>query len=530
MSKAEIYLYIGRAVIAIYLLIVFILVIAETVERNNIGTTEPTYYQETRQVMDYVTTNLAATPLQSLTVLNANTSVSPSVLSTWSVDGDWCWCRDAQTNQSTKYPYLGTCTDEDLRTPSLTCTQMAATDVSLEIWKGASLSEAEMATWSYPVSSNYTCESSFDEYQQTAGLCRRKGQAMMTQLKAVNATETTQSTSWTLAGSFASQGNSSAPQVNVSNLTNTSIVNETLGLQLYWSSSLTGSPFTGVKVNSYGLPCLNPYNSPAPSNATTASYPLTGSAPTGCGYWNSSDDLFQSIDVNNLWDYYLNNDWAENTTWFEDLYGFQNSTANENSYIFAERKLIVADSDFCYAWVRSPAPQSNIEDIPNLNSMREALDIVGFVVVAVAVVAFVAYIIATRSSKSVTKEGVGVYIFWFEHGLGCLYAVVALVVGGLTNDITATIDSDNTYLNDIASAGCVTNVPVINNVYVYLADGISALYDYVEAYNDWNVYVSIVFLVLELILLVCWLIIFSCHENLEDEENQHSETRQLRNK
>ena len=524
MSKADMYLYIGRAVIAIYLFIVFILVLAETIERSNISATEPDNYDETSQVLKYVVQNIAASPISSIQLTNANaTSAATDPFYTWSVTSDWCWCKDNNQLNGSSYPYLGACSVEDLASRTKNCSTQAPTSIVLDVFKGASITFATDSTWSFPQKQNNTCSSSFDSYQASAGLCTRS--TLLTQVRVVNSSNSSipQSRYYTYIGSFASVGNSTPPFTNLTVDTNLS---NTTGYDLYVSQNLTGSPYSGLKVSRWGLPCLNPSKAAAPSTPDDY-YPLTGNSSQGCGYWNTSEDLYQALEKIVDWNFFLNNDFAKNSSFFRDLYGFMNSTINENAFLYAERKLIVNDTDFCYKWVRDPDVKSNIEDIPNLNSMRSAETTVGFIVVAVAAVAFIAYLIATRSSKNVTKESVGIYVFWFEHGLGCMYAVVAVAIGSLTNNIISTIDADNSYLNDVADAACVTNVPVINNVYVYLADGISGLYDYVQSYNDWNVDVSIAFLVLEAILLVCWLIFFQCHKDLEDEEAV-SDTRKLR--
>ena len=432
MSKSEIYLYIGRAVIAIYLFVVFILVLAETIERSNIGSTEPSNYKETVQVMSYVKENLLASPIATLQVYNAATANSDEeTLYEWEVSQDWCFCKDATSGEATSYPYLGACTSADTISRTSNCTQWSSTSIELDVWKGATLSLALDPNWSFPVRSNYTCSSTFDVYQTTAGLCRRQSQQIITQIKTVNVTDNVtqsvaESAMWSWAGDFAGTGNSTPPILTMLNTSaQNRTINSTNGLNLYYSYSLSGSPYLSVEVSRNGMPCLNPSNTPPPQDYHDW-YPLTGNASTGCGYWNTSDDLYELIDIIVDWNFFLNNDMAQNDTFFEDLYGFVNSTINESSYLYAERKLIVNDTDFCYQWVQNPDAESNIEDIPNLNSMRSTLSTVGFIVIAIAVVAFIAYLIATRSSKTVSKESVGIYIFWFEHGLGCLYAVVAV--------------------------------------------------------------------------------------------------------
>ena len=145
MGKADIYLIIGRSVITIYLIIVFIMVLAETVERNNITSTQPSNYKETVQVMEYVSSNFRATPLTNLGVIdhnlqNTTTTRTPSVLSTWSVTEDWCSCNNTSTGAMDLYPHLGSCTTTETSSVTETCATQEETSVSLTIWRGTTIS------------------------------------------------------------------------------------------------------------------------------------------------------------------------------------------------------------------------------------------------------------------------------------------------------------------------------------------------------------------------------------------------------
>ena len=495
------------------------MVLAETVERNNISATEPANYAETVQVMEYVKTNVLGTPLSTLQVLDANASIAQGltgeVLYTLSVVGDWCSCVDAVTGNMTIYPHLGVCTAEELASKTQNCTIRSSTSIDISHWKGTILSLTTDTNYSYPIAANHTCASYYDIYQESAGLCRKDSQTLMTSIKVVNVTNEegyVNNTYWTFAGSFGNEGNSTT--LPVENFTNTT--NATHGDNVYYSSAVTGSPYNSIRVSMNGVPCLNPSKSPASTN-TTANYPIFP-AGEGCGYWNTSSDLYEVLDMDVEWNFFLNEDLSDNLTYFSSLYGFVNSTINENAVLYSERKLTVNDTDFCYSFVANPDAQSSISDIPNLNAIREALTIVGFIVSILGLLVFLAYLIATRASKSIPKASVGIYVFWLEHGLGCLFAVVGLVLGVLTDDLTTTIDDNNAMLNDVSDNACFVNVPRINEVYTYLSEGIANLYGYIGDYNTATIVIAIIFLVLELILLLCWLFGFQCQENLSEED------------
>lgn len=520
MGKADIYLIIGRSVITIYLIIVFIMVLAESVERSNITSTEPSNYKETVQVMQYVVTNFQSTPLTNLGILDSNLSNTtnarePSVLSQWSVSSDWCSCLNKNTFVADLYPHLGSCTTSETSSTVENCTTHEEESISLTIWRGTTIAVTTGQGVSFPTDTSNTCNSVFQTYQSSAGLCTRTNSPLMTSIMVTNWTTVETLAGWTFAGEFASYGNSTPPITYTYNTTS----NSTNGSNVYFSQSVEGSPYLNIKVQPYSIPCLDPTNSPSPSNEHSW-YPLTGNS-TGCGYWNTSEDLYEVLDRDNLWDFYLNNDLAENKSTFSEFYGFTNSTIEEIAVLYAEKKLIVNSTDFCLAFAQNPDVDSNIEDIPNLTALRESLCILGFVVSGLAFVVFLGYLIATRGFKNVSKETVGIYVFWFQHGLGCLYSITCLILGDLTYALIDTIDSDNANLNDVADAACISNVPLLNDVYAYLADGISDLYSYIESYNEAGVIIAIIFLVLETILLVWWLIGFSCHENLEEEDAEN---------
>ena len=508
MGKADVYLIIGRTVIALYLIIIFIMVIAESVQRSNYSTNEPANYKETVQVMNYVTQNFASTPLSRFEVLDTNASdiKSAEALYTWSVSDDWCSCTNTLTHQQDMYPHLGICSAQDSTTEN--CTSWQAYSNPITNWKGSYIKTYLATDASYPISTNHTCESSFATYNPLSNMCAETSK-IISDFEVVNETSPSNTSTWTFVGSFASYGNSTPP-INKTH-------NDSKGLDVYVTYTKAGSPFINIKASLNGLPCLNPQVTPAPSDYHSA-YPLTGNASAGCGYWNTSEDLYETIDKDNEWDFFLNDDLASGTSFYTGLFGFANSTINEYVYLYAERKLIVADTDFCYNFIQNSDAQTNINDVANLASIRRSLCVFGFIVSILGFLVFIIYLIATRATKTTTKERVGIYIFWFEHGLGCLYACMAIMLGVLTDDLTQTIEDDNSYLTTIASNNCIYNVPKINDVYTYLSNGILNLYSYIDSYNTAGVIIAIIFLVLELIILIWWLIGFSCHENLDEEE------------
>lgn len=512
MAKADIFLMVGRAIITIYLIIIFIMVIAETVERNDAGS-EPENYKDTIQVMQYITKNFQSTPIANFKINDANsTATSQSTLYNFAIDSDWCYCYDKNTNFSSSIPYLGECSSES--STEEVCTTEEAFTVAIPYWRGSSLTIDYSDGATYPSSSSNTCSSVFSTYDSAAGMCRKNTTTLVTQIKVVKESTASLSDSWAIAGSFA-----------VSNLTNTSTDTTENNYDVYFSTSEEGSPYLSIGVSLNGLPCLDPSRTPLPSDGNL-SYPLLYSGnETGCGYWNTSEVLYETIGTDDEWEFFLNYDLATNTSTFRNLFGFDNATTNDTAYLYAERKLIVSATDFCYSYVESSDTQSSISDIPNLVAVREALCILGLVVTIIGFIVFIVYIIVTRCLKKISRENVGIYVFWLLHGLGILYAVTALIVGSLTNDLTATIEDSNAYLTEVADAACITNVPALNDVYSYLASGIEDMYSYVDSYNTAGIVIAIIFLVLEIILLLWWLIGFSCHENLDEDDEEEKRMR-----
>lgn len=516
MAKADIFLMVGRAIIAIYLIIVFIMVLAESVERSGAGT-EPENYAETVQVLQYITKNFQGTPIAKFKINDANsTATSQSVLYSFAVDSDWCYCYDKNTNISSSIPYLGQCSSENSNQE--VCTTEEATTVDITYWRGVSFSIDYSDGAAYALDSSNTCSSIFSVYDSEAGMCRKNTSTLVTQIKVVNENTASLSDDWAIAGTFASS--------NLTNSTTDSATEDEIGnYDVYFSTSVEGSPYLSIGVSLNGLPCLDTSKTPLPSDGNLT-YPLLYSGnETGCGYWNTSEVLYEALDKDDEWEFFLNYDLATNTSTFRNLYGFNNATTNDTAYLYAERKLIVSATDFCYSYARSPDTESSVEDIPNLIAVREALCILGLVVTIIGFVVFIIYIIVTRCLKKVSRENVGIYVFWLLHGLGILFAVTALIVGSLTNDLTATIEESNAYLTDVADAACITNVPALNDVYSYLATEIDDLYSYVDSYNSAGIIIAIVFLVLEIILLLWWLIGFNCHENLEEEDEEEKRMR-----
>lgn len=517
MGKSDIFLIIGRALITIYLIIVFVMVLSETVERSNVDKTEPDNYQETLQVMDYVSQNFYATPIANFQVfdpeaLQNTTATNPSTLYEWSIDEDWCSCINSEKNVYDTFPHLGTCTQEELSSNTETCSTSSSTSVDIQVWRGSYIEITSSSGASYPLNSDNSCGSIYEVYDSSAGMCRKTTETLITAIKVVNETNITSSEGWTFAGSFASWGNSTPPNT-------TNITEDTEGMDLYYSTTQTGSPYINIKVSLNGIPCLNPYKTPSPINQSLV-YPLGNNDTSGCGYWNTSGDLYETLDFNNEWDFFLDYDLANNVSFFRSLYGYEYATINDYAYLYAERKLIVQATDFCYSFVTNPDVETNIADIPNLSNIRTALCTLGFVLTIFAFVVFVIYMIVTRVSKKVSKESVGIYVFWLFHGLGMLYAIIAIIIGDLTNDLISTIENDNSYLTNVASAACITNVQSINEVYSYLSENINELYSYIDSYNSSGIVIAIIFLVLEFILLLWWLIGFSCQENLEEDDDR----------
>ena len=147
--------------------------------------------------------------------------------------------------------------------------------------------------------------------------------------------------------------------------------------------------------------------------------------------------------------------------------------------------------------------------------MRNIVIAMGFTVTTIGILSFLIYRITNRC-KEITG---GMYLFWLEYGLGTLNAVIALTIGILTRGMISTIDTANAYLYQVAENACITNVPVFNDVYTYLSSQIRAVYGYVADFNDFNMYAASVFLLLELILLILWLICFQCNEELANEDS-----------
>ena len=441
MNKATIYLCLGRAIIFIYLFLVFFIALAETIVSRNTKD-EPSNYKETTQVLKYVVQNINSPPMTGISITQANTTIpgKSHILYDWEVKSDWCWCKD-------ETPYLGACSSDSnftLNDNSSTCKQWPNIYIPIDIWKGSSLtvSVAPSGKWSFPAKSNYTCFSSFEIYQKTSGLCTMNNNSIINIITAVNSSSSGDTyfnnVNWTLAGHFAGWGTSAPPIIeededeedeetsssssednstatenstttadntttatenstttadnttsenstesnnNTTTLdnsqpqrSNVDIPPDTIGYYLFYTTNTTetpastddeddagstvgvetkGSPYINLKISRYGDPCLNPSQSPAPKYSSDY-YPLTGNESQGCGYWNSSTVLYEKIDWIMDWNIFLNNDLAKNKTFFVDLEGFEESTIEEFSYFYAERKLIVNDTDFCYSWVRNP--------------------------------------------------------------------------------------------------------------------------------------------------------------------------------
>ena len=196
-------------------------------------------------------------------------------------------------------------------------------------------------------------------------------------------TETSSTTTGTESDNSITTVDSSQPQKSSDN-----IPPDTMGYYLYYATNVTeipastddesgstdedvtnkASPYINLKISRYGNPCLNPSKSPAPKSSSDY-YPLTGNESQGCGYWNSSNVLYEKIDWITDWNIFLNNDFAKNKTFFDDLRDFYETTIDETSYLYAERKLIVNDTDFCYSWVRNPEVSSDYSSVSLLMDM-----------------------------------------------------------------------------------------------------------------------------------------------------------------
>ena len=593
MNKASVYLCFGRAIICIYLFLVFFMVLAETIVGKNTKD-QPSNYEETTQILQYVVNNLKSNPLTEFYITQGNTTTpgKSQILYDWEVKSDWCWCKDS-------YPFLGACPPESNFTRddnSSTCKQWPDMSIFIDIWKGSAItaSFASSFNWSFPIKSNYTCESSFQNYQKYSGLCTMNNLSLISTIVVTNYSSYNyfDNVNWTWAGHFAGGGESTPPlndedeeddeeddedseeaaddntstdnsttttdnnttsstnttenttntttntSTNTSNTTaaevpsprNTSLIApDTQGYNIFYTTNTTesfddegeplesqdqtGSPYLNIKVSRYGVPCLNPYKNPAPSSSS-AYYPLTGNDSQGCGYWNNSDKLYEKIDMVQDWNLFLDNDLAKNKSWFDDLYNFEDSSIDEYAFIYAEKKLVVKDTDFCYSWTQNPEVTSDIGNIELLRSMRTIVLTTGFVVTSIGLLSFLIHRITYRC-KEVTG---GMYLFWLEYGLGTFYAVIALTIGILTRNMISTIDAANAHMYQVAQNACISNVPVINTVYSYLSTQVSGLYGYVNDLNDLNVDTAVVFLLLEAILLVFWLICFQCKEELQNEE------------
>lgn len=600
MNKATIYLCLGRAIIFIYLFLVFFIVLAETIVSRNTKA-EPSNYEETAQVLNYVVHNIEAPPMTSINITHGNTTIpgKSHVLYEWVVDSDWCWCESG-------LPFLGPCPPDSNFTlnfssinSSSTCHQWPKMDIPIDIWKGSAMTVnfAPSDKWSFPIKPNHTCSSSFETYQNNSGVCTLNNLSVIISITSSNETGSSSTNSysgnenWTLAGNFAGWGISAPPideedeededeeeeetssssdeETSADNTTasetsttvdsttsenntssdnstttdssslpqqsNVDIPPETTGYSLFYSTNKTasvsteedddsawttktttkaGSPYINLKISRYGEPCLNPSKNPNYKYEYDY-YPLQGNNFQGCGYWNTSSDLYEQIDWIMDWNIFLNNDFAKNKTFFDDLYHFDLSGIDEFSYLIAERKLIVNDTDFCYSWVRNPEVTSDYGSVSLLRDMRNIVIVMGFTVTTLAILSFLIYRITNRC-KEVAG---GLYLFWLEHGLGTLNAIIALTVGILSKGMISTIDTANAYLYQVAENACITNVPVFNTVYAYMSSQISATYGYVPDFNDFNMYAASAFLLLELILLLSWLICFQCKEELENEES-----------
>lgn len=499
MGFQSIFLFLGRGFIFLFLFAVFLLVLIETIQRGDVDKTVPDNHKETSEVLSYVSQNLRALPLYDVQIVpktattNLNT-VNP--LFEWRTVESWCQCLDA-TGKSVK-AHAKHCIDTEVEDTTLRCSDKNKETRKLSTYQGSYIQTTKVLGYSYPSAKEKCAQSSF-KYQATAGLCTKEAELSLTKLSyAVPNPNLAVVGQWESSGKFA--------------LGDTTF-------SLWKTSKVDGSPIIDLRTSLEGMPCLNSARNPGTQEFNIIDFPQKG-----CGHWKTDEDLFEAIDNVSEWAYLDSNDHA----FFSGLAGYNTLVGESKVYLVAEKKLKLKENAFCLGLANQNVVTSYVQDIPLLLEYREILNTVGFVVVAISVLIFIIYLIATRcisEAKRVRKEEIGIYVFWFEHILGIIYAVLSIIIGWITYTLIQKLDTENENLYNVANGNCFLNSKKVNSVFNYLADGVQELYGYVDDFNNAGVIISFIFLFLEVIILIWWAFGFKCSEYLGEKEEEKNLTR-----